>query len=73
MNYKYLHVSKALVEIPVINPDGSVGPAKQIVAVKYGTTYRNPNKKWSRERERRHTFKTLGWTKKETDAFLRVG
>jgi hypothetical protein len=73
MNYKYLHVSKALVEIPVINPDGSVGPAKQVVPVKYGTTYRRPVPKKMSKRERRKLDKLEGITRQASDCLHRLG
>lgn len=42
-NFRYLHVSKRILEIPVLNPDGSLTNIKQMVAEKHGRTYINTN------------------------------
>lgn len=72
-NQKYIWVSKRILEVPVFNPDGSLTNIKQMVAERTGHTYVNGRQdgRYSRERERRNNLKNLGWTKKETDAFLR--
>ncbi len=72
MNYKYLHVSKRLIEVPVINPDGSLTNIKRVVPETRGRTYTNPDKRESREDERRENFKTMGWTKRQTDQWRRA-
>jgi hypothetical protein len=71
MNYKYLHVSKRLLEVPVIAEDGSLTNIKQIVAETRGRTYRNKDKRVSREKERRLNWKYLRMTKRETDDLMR--
>ncbi len=41
-NQKYLWVSKRILEVPVLNPDGSLTNIKQMVAERHGRTYRKP-------------------------------
>lgn len=39
-NQKYIWVSKRILEVPVMNPDGSLTNIKQMVAERYGRTFK---------------------------------
>jgi hypothetical protein len=51
-NYKYIHVSKRILEVPVFAADGSLTNIKQMVAEKRGRTYVNLNPKPASKRAR---------------------